>query len=108
MNFSFVKMVVFVPLSHADKVRNVLADKKAGQIGNYDSCSFSGRGMGRFRPLKGANPAIGEVGKIEEVEEERIEVIIAASDIEKIMQAVKKVHPYEEPAIDIYPLFNKP
>jgi hypothetical protein len=104
MKFDFFKIVVFTPLSHADQVREALAKAGAGHIGNYDACSFSSRGVGRFRPLKGAKPFIGEVGEIETVEEERIEVICPANILEKVLKEVKKAHPYEEPAIDVYPL----
>ena len=100
----FAKLVIFTPLSHSTAIRKALAESGAGHIGNYDACSFSVRGIGRFRPLKGANPHIGEVGKIEEVEEERIETICPADKAEEILAAVKKIHPYEEPAIDMYPL----
>lgn len=102
----FSKLVIYVPLTHAEKIRQVLGEQGAGHIGKYDFCSFSVKGVGRFRPLKGANPTIGEVGKMEEVEEERIETVCREEEIGKILNAVKKVHPYEEPAIDIYPLLN--
>ncbi len=73
---SLYHLVIYVPLSHADVVRKALAESGAGNIGNYDSCSFSAKGIGRFRPLKGANPHLGSEGRIEEVEEERIEVVV--------------------------------
>lgn len=107
MDFAFVQIVVFVPATHSDVVRKALAEAGAGKLGDYDSCSFTMKGTGRFRPLKGANPAIGEVGKLEEVEEERIEVICKQELMEKVEAAVRKVHPYEEPAINIYPLLNR-
>jgi len=100
------KLFVFVPVKDAYKIRKVLADNDSGHIGNYDSCSFSVKGIGRFRPLEGAKPSIGEQGKIEEVEEERIEVIVTEDKLKKLLQAVIEAHPYEEPAIDIYPLAN--
>ena len=106
MDFALVKIVVFVPATHGDVVRKALADAGAGHIGNYDFCSFSTRGVGRFRPLKGAKPFIGEVDKLEEVQEERIEVICGAENLEQILKAVRAVHPYEDQAIDIYPLLN--
>lgn len=108
MNSTFVKIVVFVPLSHADAVRGVLANAGAGHIGNYDSCSFSVTGTGRFRPLEGANPFVGEAFELEEVAEERIETICASEKLEGILAAVRAAHPYEEPAIDVYPLLNLP
>ena len=107
MDFKLAKVVVFAPLSHADKVRIALAKAGAGGIGKYDTCSFSARGTGRFRALKGSNPFIGKEDKLEEVEEERIEVICPAKILDKVLAAVKEVHPYEEPAIDVYPLLNR-
>lgn len=102
----FVKIVVFTPLTHADTVREALAKAGAGHIGNYDSCSFSSRGTGRFRGLQGANPAIGQVGQLEEVEEEKIETVCPKEILPEVLKAVLAAHPYEEPAIDIYPLLN--
>jgi len=108
MEFSYVKIAVFTPLSHAKAVRKVLADAGAGHIGNYDSCCFSTFGTGRFRPLKGAKPFVGKEGELEEVEEERIEVICEYKELKFILHKLREVHPYEEPAIDVYPLMNKP
>lgn len=108
MKKEYVKIVVFVPESHADEVREALAESGCGRMGNYDFCSFSSKGIGRFRPCEGANPFIGESGKIEEVEEERIETICPSESLEGVLVAVKKAHPYEEPAVDVYPiLINK-
>jgi hypothetical protein len=101
-----VKIVVFVPLDHADKVRGAMADAGAGRIGNYTHCSFSTRGIGRFLPGEGAQPAIGEVGTLESVEEERIEVVCEKALIPEVVAAIKSVHPYEEVALDIYPLMS--
>lgn len=95
-------VVIYVPLTHADAVRKALGDAGAGKIGNYDYCSFSARGVGRFRPLKGSTPAIGNVGEMEEVEEERIEVVVDENHLSKVLHAVKEVHPYEEPAIHLW------
>lgn len=106
MEFEFVKIVVFAPVEAADELRRVLAESGCGKMGNYEACSFSLRGVGRFRPLDGADPAIGEVGKLEEVEEERIETICKAADLERVLTAVKEAHPYEEPAYDVLPLLN--
>jgi hypothetical protein len=71
-----IKLVIFVPVSHADLVRQALGQAGAGTIGNYDFCSFSSRGIGRFRASQHANPAVGQVGAYEAVEEERIEVLV--------------------------------
>lgn len=101
-----VKIVVFVPLTHTDIVRQAMGDAGAGIIGNYSHCTFSSRGHGRYKPMEGANPAIGEVGKFEEVEEERIEIVCPKNKAKEIIEAIKKVHPYEEVALDIYPLVD--
>lgn len=101
-----VKLVVFVPLTHADAVRQALGEAGAGKIGNYDFCSFSSRGTGRFRGNEKANPSIGEAGKYEAVDEERIEVIMPRKILKEVIEKVKSVHPYEEVAFDIYPLEN--
>jgi hypothetical protein len=85
-------------------VRQALGDAGAGRIGNYSHCSYSSVGTGRFKPLDEAHPAIGEVGKLEEVKEERVECVCERSKAKEVLTAVKRVHPYEEVAFDIYPL----
>ena len=99
-----VKIVVFVPESHANMVREVIGKAGAGKIGNYAHCSFSSKGIGRFKPEEGAHPNIGEVGKFESVSEERIEAVCERDKVVDVIKAIKKVHPYEEVALDIYPL----
>lgn len=104
MDFTNVKIVVFVPTKAADALRKVIGDTGAGTIGNYSHCSFSSKGMGRFLPKEGAHPTIGEVGKLEEVEEERIEFVCPKERMDEVVQIIKENHPYEEVALDIYPL----
>ena len=99
-----VKIVVSVPESHVDVVRDAIGKAGAGKIGNYDYCSFTIKGMGRFKPGDDAHPAIGEVGKFEAVPEERIEVTCGRDILADVVVAIKKVHPYEEATIDVYPL----
>jgi len=98
------KIVVFVPLSHANQVREVLGKAGAGKIGKYSFCSFSTRGTGRFKPEEGSHPSIGEIGKLEAVEEERIEVVCDAKIVGNVLARIKEVHPYDEVAYDLYPL----
>ncbi|HXF60177.1 MAG TPA: hypothetical protein VNK95_01090 [Caldilineaceae bacterium] len=102
-----VKLVVFVPKSHADVVRQAMGDAGAGRIGLYSHCSFSGEGVGRYQPLEGAHPAIGEVGKPEAVAEERIEAVCERAQAKAVIAAIRQVHPYEEVALDIYPLLDE-
>jgi hypothetical protein len=99
-----VKIYTSVPKSHADKVREAMGRAGAGKFGNYSFCSFSFEGIGRFLPEKGANPAIGKIGKLEEVKEEKIEAICERKRARAIVEAIKKAHPYEEPIIDIHTL----
>ncbi len=101
-----VKIIVFVPETHTDIVREVMGNAGAGKIGNYSFCTFSSKGVGRFRPENGANPHIGEIGKDEEVQEERIETVCSREKLQEVIAAIKKVHPYDEVAMDVYPLEN--
>ena len=98
------KIVVTVSEKDADKLREAIGNANCGKIGNYTHCSFSIKGIGRFKPESGANPAIGEVGKLEEVLEERIEVTCEKDNLSNVITAIRSVHPYDEPAIDIYPM----
>lgn len=104
MDTKIVKLVIFVPVSHADRVRQALGDAGAGKIGNYDFCSFSSRGIGRFRGNQDAHPVVGTAGTMEAVEEERIEALVPRAVLQDVIKKVKAVHPYEEVAFDIYPL----
>lgn len=107
MDFKRIKIVVFVPLENADEVRQALGQAGAGQIGEYSFCSYSTIGKGRFTPSRQASPHIGEADKPEVVEEERIEVVCDRNDAKKIIEAMKRAHPYEEVAFDIYPLIDE-
>jgi hypothetical protein len=98
------KLVIFTPLTHSDVVREALGRAGAGVIGNYEYCSFSSIGYGRYRGNEKSNPSIGVAGNYEKVEEERIEVIVNENILKTVIAEVKKVHPYEEVAFDVYKL----
>lgn len=98
------KLTTYVPRADADRVRAALADAGAGRIGDYDRASFSSPGEGRFRPLAGAAPAIGEVGRPEVVEEVRVEVVLPRGRRTAVVVAMLAAHPYEEPAYDVVEL----
>jgi len=104
MKKEIVKLVTFVPESHANIVRKAIGKAGGGILGNYDNCTFSIKGIGRFRGLKGANPAIGKVGVLESVNEERIEVTVQKNKLKAVIKAIRSAHPYEEIPIDIYKL----
>lgn len=100
------KIVTFVPIKDAQKVRDAMGDAGAGVLGNYHHASFSTKGIGRFIPEQGAHPAIGEVGRLTEVEEEKIEVICEGDKVKEVIAAIKKTHPYEEVPLEIYQLVD--
>lgn len=102
-----VKIVTFVPLENADAVRKALGEAGAGQIGEYSYCSYSVTGHGRFTPSDKANPHTGHAGLQEIVVEERIEVVCDPDKAKQAIAAMKKAHPYEEVAFDIYPLLQE-
>jgi dinuclear metal center YbgI/SA1388 family protein len=98
------KLVVFVPDTHADAVRNAMFQAGGGWIGQYSHCSFNSEGTGTFMPREGTDPFIGSQGKLEHVKETRVETVVTQSVERKVVQAMIKAHPYEEVAYDIYPL----
>lgn len=100
------KLVVFVPIKSAAKVSNAIFAAGAGAIGNYSNCGFTAEGTGTFLPLTGAKPAIGKKGNLEKVLEIRFETIVPAEKIDDCITAMKKAHPYEEPAFDVFKLYN--
>ncbi|MFY0546075.1 Nif3-like dinuclear metal center hexameric protein [Brevibacillus sp. H7] len=98
------KLVVYVPLSHRDAVFQAVSEAGAGWVGNYSHCSFQMTGTGTFCPREGTNPHIGTQGKLERVEEVRLETVMPASKQSAVLRAMKSAHPYEEVAYDIIPL----
>ena len=98
------KWVVFVPAENADAVREAMFTAGAGRIGDYSHCSWTTTGTGQFLPHDGASPAIGRVGTVEQVAEERVEVIAPARLRSHVLTALRRAHPYEEPAFDIFAL----
>ena len=101
------KIVVYVPKTHEDKVREALGKSGAGHIGNYSDCTFNTDGKGTFRPLEGTNPFIGDLDKLEVVDEVKIETIVPQRILGGVISAMIKAHPYEEVAYDLYKLENK-
>jgi dinuclear metal center YbgI/SA1388 family protein len=101
------KLVFFVPLLNAQEVKQNIFDAGAGQIGNYSDCSFGIEGIGTFKANANANPFVGEINKIHQEPELRVEVIYQTIAEKKIINALIKNHPYEEVAYDIYSLENK-
>ena len=97
-----MKLAVFVPVDDADELREVLAKAGAGRLGNYEACSYTLAGKGRFRAVEGADPAVGEIGELHIEQEEKVEVVFPQSMKNKILKAMLNSHPYEEPAYDLF------
>ena len=102
----YVKIQVATPVANAAAMRKALGQASAGVQGKYKYCSGSWRAIGRFIPIYGAKPAIGETGKLEEVEEEVIQTICHKDKVAEVLTAIRSVHPYEEPTIDIMPRYE--
>jgi dinuclear metal center YbgI/SA1388 family protein len=100
------KLAFFVPIADTEQVLNALFEAGAGQIGNYERVSFRAEGVGAFTPTPGARPVIGQVGQAETVAEHRAEVLLPKHLAQQVVAALKKAHPYEEVAYDLYPLNN--
>ncbi len=102
------KLVTFVPQEHAEEIRAAITEAGAGRLGDYDSCTFTSEGEGRFRPLDGATPAIGRIGEVEVVAEARVEAVFPRGRRRQVLEALRAVHPYEEPAYDVIELADVP
>jgi dinuclear metal center YbgI/SA1388 family protein len=102
------KWVIFVPPEHVEAVRAAVFAAGAGRIGDYSQCSWSVTGTGQFLPGDGASPAIGSVGALERVVEDRVEVVAATRTRSQVLSAMRAAHPYEEPAFDIVALIPPP
>ena len=102
------KWVVYVPRENAEAVQEAVFEAGAGQIGDYSHCSWSVAGIGQFLPHEGASPAVGSVGSVEQVAEDRFEVVAPARARSAVLAAMRAAHPYEEPAFDIFALVPPP
>lgn len=96
------KICFFVPKDQKEKVKTAMFLAGAGKIGNYDSCAFEVVGVGQFRALSGSKPFIGEQNILEKVEEYKVEMFCEAKLIKEVIDALKKNHPYETPAYEVF------
>jgi len=101
------KLVVYVPSGHEDKIMDAMCGVGAGYIGKYSSCTFRAKGIGTFEPQAGTKPFIGTQGRLESVEEFRVETIVPEKLINRVIKEMLKAHPYEEAAYDIYETRNE-
>ncbi|RMF71190.1 MAG: Nif3-like dinuclear metal center hexameric protein, partial [Planctomycetota bacterium] len=98
------KLVVFTPPAEVEPLRAALSAAGAGVIGEYDQCSYELSGRGTFRASPRANPVIGRRGRLEVVDEVRLEMVVPADRLDAVVRALYATHSYEEPAFDVYPL----
>ncbi|MTI98212.1 MAG: NGG1p interacting factor NIF3 [Marinobacter adhaerens] len=96
------KLCYFVPETHVEHTKHALFDAGAGRIGDYDCCAWQCLGQGQFRPLEGSDPFLGKAGEIEMVDEYKVELVCADELIRDALTALKRAHPYEEPAYEVY------
>ncbi len=106
MEFEFFKLEIFIPETHLRQLQTTLQRVDAGHIGNYDSCLSYSPVMGTWRPLDGACPYIGSVDEISEEPEMKVEVVCRAAKLDETIRAIKDVHPYEEPVVNVIPLWR--
>lgn len=106
LNDQTAKLAVFVPVGHVNQVAQAMSEAGAGVIGDYTGCSFRLRGTGTFKGSASANPFLGKKGQLETAEETRLEMIAPRALIPTVVAAMKRAHPYEEVAYDVYPLMN--
>lgn len=100
------KLCFFVPEEHAEPVKSAVFAAGGGRIGDYDSCAWQTSGQGQFRAMDGADPYLGKVGEVETVRELKVELVCDGSNIRDTIAAMKRAHPYEEPAYDVFRLEN--
>ena len=106
MEKKYYKLEIFIPESHFDDLRKALMSTDAGHIGNYDCCLSYSQVMSTWRPLAGTDPYIGKENVISIEPELKVEVTILADRFVETMEAIKRIHPYEEPVINAIPLWG--
>ena len=98
----FVKLEIYVPVTHVDAVRTAVGEAGAGRLGNYDCCIWETSGAGQFRPLAGSSPFVGRTGEIERVPESKLEMICGRECLPGVLAAMRRAHPYETPAFQYF------
>ncbi|MBF8741266.1 YqfO family protein [Pseudomonas guariconensis] len=96
------KLAFFVPPSHVDVVKAAVFAAGGGRIGDYDHCAWQTLGQGQFRPLDGSQPFLGQAGQVEQVQEWKVELVVADDLIAQVVAALKQSHPYETPAYEVW------
>lgn len=105
-DFKYCKLEIFIPETHLSVLQRALQEVDAGHIGNYDCCLSYSRVTGCWRPLAGTAPYLGQAGEISREPELKVEVTCCTEQVDGTVEAVKKIHPYEEPVINVIPLWR--
>ena len=104
--FAFCKMEIFLPETHLGLLQTALQEVDAGHIGRYDCCLSYSRVTSCWRPLEGTSPYLGRAGELSTEPELKVEVVCRTERVDETLEAVKRVHPYEEPVINVLPLYR--
>lgn len=95
------KIFVTTPQSHTQIIIDSMSKSGAGKVGNYSKCAFITKGTGTFLPNENANPTVGEVGKLNQEPEDKIEMVCPIESLDEVIKSIKDIHPYETPTIDV-------
>ena len=104
--FQYCKIEIFIPETHLSDIQKVLRVMDAGHIGRYDSCLSYSRVTSCWRPLEDTHPYIGQKGEVSTEPELKVETICCTEAIDRVVDAIKQIHPYEEPVINVIPLYR--
>ena len=105
-DFKYCKLEIFIPETHLPALQQALQAADAGHIGNYDCCLSYSRVTGCWRPLAGTTPYLGRIGELSSEPELKVEVTCLTQEADRTVEAVKRIHPYEEPVINVIPLYR--
>ena len=103
---NMLKLIYYVPESHLELTKLAIFEAGAGGIGNYEHCAWQVKGIGQFKPVKGANPFLGQLDELEQLEEWRVETIVPEEKASDVAKALKASHPYEEPAFEFIQILD--
>lgn len=101
-----IKFSFYVPVTHVDSVKEALFAAGAGQVGLYGHCAWQTLGQGQFQPLPGSSPFVGEQGKLTQIDEYLVEMVCDEAIVADAVSALRRAHPYEEPAFGLLPMLN--
>lgn len=105
-DFRYCKLEIFIPETHLNLLQEALRSVDAGHIGNYDSCLSYGQVIGCWRPLAGSSPYLGEAQALSSEPELKVEAVCLRENVDRTVDAIKRIHPYEVPVINVIPLYR--